>query len=279
MDLALPKLNEIIAECWARAEEKTIQAVAEKYPAIAEEQITFLFGGELRTAVAQASARNEFATAFLADIESQFPDVSANSLSGLGGLIAQVNLHNRWHEGHRSAADMGIVINRPSLFLAASDLIQVIRDRSQGLLVQAKLGQATSEDTKMKWRTLTPKQQKLIPAHERYYTLLLYRLRGSSKTDLGQFGWQLCGGHTVREIKDWLSRGTFPNETRSAEVIRNLGVGSIGTADPCLIERYIDPKNSQTSAIEIRVFWPDGEGPQEFVSVRQETSVVVQVRA
>ena len=229
MDLVLRKLGDVIAKCWDRAEEKTKQAVSEKYPAPAEEQVTFLFGGELRSTISRASDRDDFSRAFVEDIESRFPGASANASSRLSGLIAQVNIHSRWHEGHYSAADMGIVISRPSVILTGVDRIQIVRTRSQGLLAQAKLGKGPTRSGKMRWGSLTYKQTKLIPTHKPYYALLLYRLSGNPKTALAKFGWQFCGDHTVREVQDWLRDGKFPCEMRSAEVIKKLSIGSVGT--------------------------------------------------
>jgi len=97
MEIELQNLGAVVANCWERAEETTRKAVAEKYFVPGEEQITFLFGGELRAADTDASNGRQFEAAFLEDLQKEFPDMAIGSLLHFNGLIARVNLHNRWH--------------------------------------------------------------------------------------------------------------------------------------------------------------------------------------
>ena len=281
MDIELRNLGDVVAKCWERAEETTRQAVAEKHIAPAEEHLTVLFGGELRAAVAKASGRREFEEAFLEDVQREFPDVDVGVVSEFNGLIAQVNLHNRWHEGRLSAADVGVVICRPSVYRVGTNEVQIVRDQRRALLAQAKLGRADEKrEGRVKWRNLSKKQEDLIPTHKDYYSLLLYRLAGSSRNELAPFSWQLCRKHSVPEIKEWLRDGSFPEEIRSRDVIRGLSDGAVGTDSESVIERCIDPRNTRAGAIEIRVFWPDGEGPLDLlVRLRHESRIVVHVSA
>ena len=103
--------------------------------------------------------------------------------------------------------------------------------------------------------------------------------RQASRNDLSQFGWQLCRKYTVPEMKTWLRDGSFPEEIRSRDVIHGLSAGAVGTGSESVIEPRIDPQNSGAGAIEIHVFWPDGERLLERVRLRQDARVMVQVLA
>jgi hypothetical protein len=280
MIIELQNLGAVVASCWERAEETTRQAVAEKYSAPGEEQVTFLFGGELRAAVTDASNGRQFEAAFLEDLQREFHDIATDSLSNFNGLIARVNLHNRWHEGRYSASDLGVVIRRPFVQRVGAYEVEIVQDQCSALLAQAKLGRPDEKhEGRMKWGKLTKKQATLIPTHQDYYALLLYRLAGTSGNDLSQFGWQLCRNHSVPKIKAWLRDDRFPEEIRSRDMIWGLSAGVVGTGSESVIERCIDPQNTRAGAIEIHVFWPPGEGPLNQVSLQHEARVEVHVLA
>jgi hypothetical protein len=103
LTIKLSTLGQVIAECWMEAEEATVKAVAEKYPDPEEEHITFLFAGELRASVAQASSNNTFADAFLADLLKALPELGRDASLHAAGLMARVNLHSRRHERYHNS--------------------------------------------------------------------------------------------------------------------------------------------------------------------------------
>jgi hypothetical protein len=260
MDVNLTTLGQLIESCWNCAETETAKGVAQKHPTPTEEEITFLFSGELRMAIAAASAAGEVVRAFLRDLRNSIPNLDFGITQRVGGLIARVNLHGRWHEGKVSGADLGIVIMRPVVWIAgAGTKIEFRRNRGTGLLAQAKLGRRLDPDGAHKWGTLTKPQQRLLPKRRDYYSLLLYRLDGEK--ELKPFGWQLCKAHTVRQAEQWLQSNAFPEEISSSEVLGKLFAGTIGTQDSKLIETIIDPNASDARSIEIDIFWPDGAGP------------------
>jgi hypothetical protein len=267
MEIRLNTLGQVIAKCWDVAEEATARAIAEKYPDLEEEQITFVFAGELRVSVGQASRQNAFAHAFLADLQQAFPELGLHASLQAAGLIARVNLHSRWHEGRRSGSDLGVIITQPSVRRHSGvSQVEIVRAHARALLVQAKLNKRKARrDGRMKWQSLTRPQRKILPDHTEYSALLLYRLEGSDRSKLAPFRWQPCRGHSIEDIQAWLSSGSFPKEISSADVIRSLSVGRLGTDARPVIESLVDPPSTWPTSIEIRVYWPDGEGPPEHL--------------
>jgi len=281
MEIRLHRLEDLIARCWESAETATAKAIEDKYFDPPEECITFLFACELRFAVDEASRVQEFERAFVSDLRRQFPGLPANAFDSARGLIARVNLHSRQHEGLRSASDLGVIITRPTVHGHSGSLqIRLLRDCSRGLIAQAKLNSRNGSG-RLRWGPLTDNQEGLLPAHLDYCALLLYRLEGHSRNKLAPFRWQPCRGFTVPEIKSWLRSGAVPKEVASGDIIRGLSGGKLGTDCSALIERFIDPSASRPNAIEVRIFWPDGEGPPERVTfarrVGQKTEQLVKV--
>jgi len=267
MQVRLNTLGQVIAKCWVEAEEATAKAIAEKYPDPEEENITFLFAGELRAAVAHASSKNAFANAFSADLQQALPGFGRDVSSKAAGLMARVNLHSRRHEGRRSGSDLGVIITQPSVRRhSVLPQVEIVRDHARALLAQAKLNKRKARrDGRMSWRSLTRPQKKILPDHSEYSALLLYRLEGSVRSKLAPFQWQSCKGHSIEDIENWLRAGNFPKEISSAEVIRDLSIGTLGTDAGPAVESLADPPSTWPSSIEIRVFWPDGEGPPEHL--------------
>jgi hypothetical protein len=68
-EVKLTTLGKLIEGCWNQAEAETAKAV-EKHRSPNEEEVTFLFIGELRTSVEDASVAGEVERAFLTDLRS-----------------------------------------------------------------------------------------------------------------------------------------------------------------------------------------------------------------
>jgi len=263
VDVKLTTLEQLIERCWNSAEVETAKAVVQKHPSPSEEQLTFLFSGELRRAIGDASSARRIETAFLADLRRSIPRLDLGVARRAGGLVARVNLHGRWHEGNVSAADLGIVITRPLVRLSPGRInVEFRRDHPTGLLAQAKLGRAVGPtEGGHAWGRLTQSQAGLFPKRRGYYSLLLYRLNGQNSDELEPFAWQLCRNYTVRQVKKWLRSDAFPGEISSSEVLRRLFARMIGTEDPKVIQTIIDPTGAGAHSIELQIFWPDGSGP------------------
>jgi hypothetical protein len=270
LEIKLNKLAQVIAGCWAEAESRLTELIAEKHPNPSEELITDLLAGELRASVARASGTHRVEHAFLEDLDSQIPNLNVSDARRFGGLIASVTPHTKSHEGRVSAADLGIVILRPQVWLNgwANETIECSRDHATGLLAQAKLGHhkkrgkgLRSQGPGYSWNTLKKKQEDLFPDRRAYYSLLLYRLKGKELSEFQPLRWQLCRDQTVEDVKQWLRSGLFPEEQPSSALLKSLFDGKIGTLDPNIIQSVIAPTKGDFRDIEIRIFWPDGSGP------------------
>ena len=263
MEIKLNKLAQVIAGCWAEAEAKLTEVIAEKHPNPSEELITDLLAGELRASVSRASDTHRVEHAFLEDLGSQIPNLDVSDARRFGGLIATVTPHTKPHESQVSAADLGLVILRPQVWLNgwSNDTIECSRDHATGLLAQAKLGQHKKRRDGYSWNPLKKKQENLFPKRHAYYSLLLYRLKGKKLSEFQPLRWQLCRDRTVEEVKQWFASGLFPEEQPSSAILKNLFDGKIGTPDPNIIQSVIAPTRGDFRAIEIRIFWPDGSGP------------------
>jgi hypothetical protein len=272
----------VLARCWETAERKTRSVIARKYYGADETQITFLFRGELRYAVAQASDAREFEHAFLADIRAAFPQLGYGGESIARGLIASVNFHNQKHEAHTSSADLGLVLTRPDVNAVTwSDTeLKISHDVPQALLAQAKLGKPKLvRSSTLKWGGLTKKQRNKVPDVIQYHSLLLYRYGDKDYKELKPFGWQLCQGYEVDNLREWLRQGCFPEERSSEQILLELARAKIGTNDRNIIERIVDPHNPKTGYLEIRISWGDGKGPgSRFVIMRSPTVERVSAR-
>jgi hypothetical protein len=277
MEVKLTSLGKLISDCWSRAEVETAKTIVKKHPSPSEEEITFLFSGEFRIAVEAASEKGMIEHAFLEDLHASIPNLSFEITRHTKGLIARINVHGRWHEGRVSGADLGIVILRPLVRVRnAGTTVEFHRNHGNGLLAQAKLGKQLGLTGKLKWDTLTQRQQDLFPKLHEYYSLLLYRLQG--QTNLKPFSWQLCKKYSVEQAQEWLQTNVFPAELSSTEVLRMLFARAIGTEDPKLIKTIIDPSISDARSIEVHIFWPDGGGPPPSLSVYQSQTVQQQIR-
>jgi hypothetical protein len=270
MEIALKSLGKLIATCWDRAEISARSLVAEKYPAPSEEFITDLLMGELRTEIDKASKSRAIGRAFLADLHLSSPSLSSHDAQQVGGLVARVNPHSRWQEGSASGGDLGLIVTRPIVkFSRDHTEIEFRRDHAIGLLVQAKLARHKKKAGKYTWGALTKAQERMFPARREYYSLLLYRLNGEKKNNLGPLGWQLCRQYSVAEVKTWLKSDDFPMELSSRNLLDAMIARTLGTEDPDIIRTIIDPDAPNVRSIEIQIFWPDRAGPPESLKLRQ----------
>jgi hypothetical protein len=276
MQIKLQELGRAIADCWASAESRVRQLVAGKYPFPSEENLTFLLSGELRCAVSEASNAGQFDRAFLKDLKRHVPGLPHHDLRRFAGLLGRVNFHTRRHEGQHSAADFGIAITRPEVRLLRTRHLQLVRGRTRGLLTQAKLGISNlNRPGVLKWGRLTRPQKRLITTLSPYYALLLYRLNDGHR--LAAFAWQPCKDANSGEIECWLRDGRFPSELASAEVLKALALGTLGTDSKELIDCLIDPSSSRNT-IEICISWPEGKDPPAYITQPvQEKPVVKQI--
>lgn len=280
VEIRLKSLGYLIARCWDEAEGKTSKSVAMKYFGPTEEQITFLFASELRASIEQASSRGEIGRAFVKDLRDSVSPLEYAAQRTLQTLIARVNFHNRRHEGKRSASDFGIVITKPCvIFDSFRQVVEFRTDRATGLLAQAKLGISADRMGGFKWSRFSSPQKRLFPAVSDYYSLLLFRLDGRRKDQLRRFGWQLCKGYSLSEIKNCLLSDRFPLEISSSDLLIRLFARRIGTENADVIRQIIDPKSEVYSpAIELKIFWPDRTAPPPPLSIQQTTRQAQQLR-
>jgi hypothetical protein len=268
-----------MAPCWDSAESSLRILVAQKYPSPSEELITALFAGEFRTEIAKASSAGEVDGAFLADLRTAIPGLNLIARRA-SGLVARVNLPNRWHEGHVSAADISVVVTRPIVDLAfGGKRVEFHRNHATGLLAQAKLGRPAkrAEGTRI-WNHMTGPQERLYPKRRKYYSLLLSRLNGPKANKLEAFRWQLCSDFTLKKVKSWLISDLFPDETSSSEVLTKLFARTIGTEDPNIIETIVDPGANDIHSIDLHIFWPDEGGPPPSIELHHQEHEVQKVQ-
>jgi hypothetical protein len=273
------KLAQVIAGCWAEAESRVTELIAKQHPNPPEELITDLLAGELRASVARASGTRRVQNAFLEDLDSQIPSLNFSDARRFGGLIASVTPHTKSHEGRLSAADLGIVILRPQVWLKGwvNQTIECSRDHATGLLAQAKLGHYKERRKGYSWNSLKKGQEDLYPDRRAYYSLLLYRLKGKELNEFQPMRWQLCRDHMLEDVKQWLRSGLFPEEQPSSALLKSLFDGKIGTMDSNIIQSIIAPTKGDFRSIEIRIFWPDGSGPPaSFHREQQHQEVRIQ---
>lgn len=280
MPIVLKELTRAIVDCWESAEASTAKAIAEKYHNPAEENITFLFGGELRASVSLASQQCTFAAAFAADIRRSLSlsPRDSGALVLTEGLIGRVNLHGRHHEGRLSGCDLGILVCRPTVEDSfGSSQIRILRNQRRGLMAQAKLNaRQGGRNGGVSWGSLTSKQKVFLPRHAEYSALLLYQLDREPRNKLAPFRWQPIRSGGIAEIQAWLRDGNFPDEMSSADMIRGLSEGQLGTGNESVLKSIIDPQSSWPNVIEIQLDWPDDQAPPESLWVEREVDREVQ---
>lgn len=265
----LSRLTREIVKCWISAENELRADISQRYWNPAEEDVTFLFCGLLRNAVAEANEHRRFEHAFASDLGWSFPDLVSDAWGISAGLAGSVSFHGRQYEGRTSAADIGLLLVRPSVRQSpwSQDSISIAVDDRRALLAQAKIGRARRD--RLDWGTLTERQRDLFPRHAAYMALLLYGLGGPKGEWLSPFSWQLCDGATVQDIESWLGRDSFPSKQDSESIIEGLAQGRIGSDDPGVCKLVIDPGSVDTRCIEIRVSWPEDVPPEGGVLRRR----------
>ena len=136
-------------------------------------------------------------------------------------------------------------------------LFEIIRQRS-GLLAQAKL-----RPVERGWGKFTANQRKVLPKKLAYSALLLYSF--ADRRTLSPFQWQsLRPARDLMQVERWLKESSFPSAVSSGELIRLLDAGKVGTFDSTIIDRDITPAGN--TWLEVRIFWPDGSGPESIVT-------------
>jgi hypothetical protein len=260
LDIPLRHLGSVVAECWDEAEAQTSKSIEQKYFDPQEEHVTFLFASELRGTLNTATQNGRIDRAFRGDLDRALP-AYAHQILDCSGLVARATFHGRHHEGRVSGSDLGLVVRHPKATLDPFDhTIELQPQDATGMLAQAKIGSDVGPAAK-RWGRLSRNQPRLISPHLEYFSLLLYRVGGESANKLLPFSWQPCSGHQVENIESWLKAGAFPSELTSTEVINRIFQGKIGTNDPAIIQRVIDPVNGGRSIINIEIDWPDDARP------------------
>lgn len=271
--MPIPAVTRLIVDCWVKAEEKMLVLIEKKYWDGNEEFITELFHGELRESLEEVSKKKEFENAFLSDIKAQFEKwgygINFSEIKKFADGIEARNIrHTRYIEG-KTGGDFGLLVTRPSVtyepsisnfntFNSNIKKIQIDAEYRCGLLCQAKL-----KNQRNKWGTLTTKQKKVLPERIDYLSLVLYEYLDEDRRNLDSFHWQLCKeAKKIENIQDWLKLGNFPNKVISAEIIKDLCNGKIGTDNSEFIDNYISPEVKKS--FEIKIGWPPGQQPPPF---------------
>ncbi|MDL1989136.1 MAG: hypothetical protein LWX08_16180, partial [Deltaproteobacteria bacterium] len=99
--MPIPKIADIVTNCWIRAEKKTRKLLADRHFDKDEEFITELFHGEFRCIVDKASKTGDIKEAFLHDLREQFSDIRDSFELEIiaSGITANVSKHSKSIEG------------------------------------------------------------------------------------------------------------------------------------------------------------------------------------
>jgi hypothetical protein len=256
--LPLENTLEVIAASCEAAEKAVRQLIERKYDSADEEFITRLFHGELRFALKIATEQRAISDAFHADLTAALS--SAFDSDTLQNLAADIFAESRFHKRSIEAetgADFGLLIVRPFVQYTGHSL--AITMAKQGLLCQAKL---RHEDG---WDTLTKNQKKVLKNRTHFLSLVLYSYADKQLTKLNPIEWQPGNGVTLRKLSNWLKYESFPKKISTADLVRTLGNGELGTDDEALIRDVIDRSN--VPVIVITIDWPDDRRPDSEIEV------------
>jgi hypothetical protein len=250
--LPLENTLEVIAASCEAAEQAVRQQIERKYDSADEEFITRLFHGELRFALKTATEKRAISDAFHADLTAALSGAfDSHTLQNLSAdIFAESRFHKRSVEA-KTGADFGLLIVRPFVQYTSHSL--AITMAKQGLLCQAKL---RHEDV---WGTLTKTQKKVLKNRTQFLSLVLYSYADEKLTKLNPIEWQPCNGVTLRKLSNWLKYQSFPKKLSTADLVRALGSGELGTDDAALIRDIIDGSN--VPVIVITIDWPDDRRP------------------
>jgi hypothetical protein len=271
--LRIPKTLKVVSGCWMSAEKNLQSEVRSNFPNVDEEFITRFFHGKFAAELQETSRQRRIANAFLADLESFFPDLwgSPELRKIANGLIADVKLHGRTTE-RITGGDLGFVIIRPQVSHSGSSLS--IRDYRRGLLCQAKL-----KNERGAWGHFTQNQKRVLPGRLGYLGLLLYSYEDTQRRNLHDFRWYVCSGsESMRQLEEYLKRDTFPSLVESDSIIQGVGQGKIGTDNKDILDKIVSPAGNPTLAITLS--WPPGghPGSQVYVHAKVQHQLQVQLR-
>lgn len=278
--MPIPKITTVVTECWMQAETETRTRLANHHPDEDEEFITKLFQGEFRSVVEKSNNSGDIKTAFLHDIETQFPSHrnSSELLTLANDISATVTFHPKMVEG-TTKGDLGITFVRPNITANSSNplMLDIDDNYQRGLLCQAKIKRRPSKNKKSKWGSFDKEQKDIVNERSPYLALLLYEYIDIQRKNLKSFGWQLCGGAKFKDIIKWLSEDTFPDRTTSETIISCLGNDIIGTKDKDIIKQFINP--DVRSSLIIKIGWPKPPG-QVYVTnnIQQEQKKQIKLK-
>ena len=259
-----PEVIGLVASSWNDAElalRRELKVYADKD----EEAITERFHEKLLDVVDGHNQQGAFERAFVADLRKSHHGIVPYSAfeKFARGIKAKIFRHDRSAE-RKTGGDLGVVLVRPDVEVT-HDYLHVKPDYERGLLCQAKLKSRPGPNRRSKWGSFTKNQEKVLPKHLAYLSLLLYEYSDEARKVLKPFYWQLCESHTFDDVKAFLRAGNFPSLLDSSCVIRHLGEGRIGTDDREIIRNVICP--GLRDALRIVIGWDDGDRPQEWVKI------------
>lgn len=256
--LPLEHTLEVIAASCEAAERAVRRQIKRKYDSADEEFITRLFHGELRFALRTATEKRAISDAFHADLTAALSGLF--DLHTLQNLSADVFAESRFHRRSvetKTGGDFGLLIVRP--FLQFTDHYLAITMAKQGLLCQAKLRHESV------WDSLTDNQNEVLKNRTQFLSLVLYSYANEELTKLNPIEWQPCNGVTLRRLSKWLKDGSFPKKVSTAELVRALGNGELGTDDEAIVRDVIAQSN--VLVIVITIDWPDDRRPDPEIQV------------
>ena len=262
------KLNhtiELISNSFEKAEEKTREKIQLNFADATEEQITDKLQDEIGDQLREAGKTKAVALAFQKDLEQAIRSelgyclpygVESEIKSISNGLVAEVSWHKR-HIEAKTGGDFGITIIQPRIaFFDRRIEIERCAEK-RGLLVQAKRKRYNEP-----WGGLTDKQMELLDSRMQYLSILGYRYIDPQNKELDKFSWSLCENFGIESLKNWIEDDRFPRSTDTKNIVMQLGLGKIGTADKEIIKEIIEPQNTPTMII--RIDWSDKD-PGFFV--------------
>ena len=264
-DIPLTKTLNVLAGCVMAAEEDTRERIHTSFPRACEDELTTVFQMALHDVFDRSDTTRALSSAFAFDLQqTRFVNVDYHTATAAAtGLTATASWHDRQTE-KKTGGDFGFVLIRPSAHLKDfGSEIRISTGHGSGILVQAK-----KKPFGKNWGTFTPQQKQILPPRLEYLWLCLYRLADRENRDLAPFEWTDCKGSSLIDVGGWLKADTFPRKFSSAQVVRSLGEGRIGTSDPEIISGVIAPEGCRT--LVIRLDWPNGKPPRPAVSVNRQ---------
>lgn len=263
--MPIPAVIDLVASSWNDAElalQRHVGLHADKD----EESITEHFHEKLLEVIESHNRERAFERAFATDLRNSYHGTVPHDVfeKVARGIRAKIWRHDKPAE-RKTGGDLGLVLVRPNVELT-HDRLHVKQDYERGLLCQAKLKSRSGPNRRSRWGSFTKNQEKVLPQHLAYLSLLLYEYSDEARKVLRPFQWQPCDSHTFEEVKAFLSAGNFPSQQNSSSIIRKLGEARIGTDDLEIIRNVICP--SLRDSLRIVIGWDDGDRPQEWTRIR-----------